>query len=101
VKLVWQLLQMLFAEHLTQFEMLQVTQVPVVLMVRLLLQEEQKLLELQALHCWTLQLTQTVPLLAGFPDEQVEQMLAVLQRVHPETLQATQTPLEAVNKPEH
>lgn len=76
--------------------MLQVTQDPVELMVRLLEQVEQKLLALHLVHCWTLQLTQTVPFGTGFPDEQVEQLLVVKHWVHPVMLQSTQTPDAAV-----
>jgi hypothetical protein len=62
-------LQILLAEQLLHCEMAQVTQVPVVLTVRLVPEHcEQKLLEEQVAHCCTLQLTQTVPFWAGFPD---------------------------------
>jgi hypothetical protein len=97
-KLNWllQVLQILLAEQLAQLAILQVTQVPLVLTVRLLLQTEQKLLELQVVHCWTLQLTQTLPPLIGFPVVHWEQTFWVVQREQPVTLQGMQTPPEAV-----
>lgn len=53
-------------------------------------------METQFAHCWTLQLTQTVPLLVGFPDWQVVQTFVVWQRVHPLILQRMHPPEKAV-----
>lgn len=79
-----------------QLVMLQVTQDPVELTVRLFEHCEQKLLALHKLHCWTLQLAQTVPFWTGLPEEQLEQLLVEKHWVHPVMLQSTQTPDAAV-----
>jgi hypothetical protein len=98
VKLPLQELQMLLAEQLLHWVMPQVTQVPVVLTVKLepLLHRLQKLLELQVEHSCTLQLTHTDPPWAGLPDWQVVHVLLVWHSVHPGMLQKTQLPLKAV-----
>lgn len=94
--LVTQVAQRLFAEQVMQLVMLQVTQDPVELTVRLFEHCEQKLLALHKLHCWTLQLAQTVPFWTGLPEEQLEQLLVEKHWVHPVMLQSTQTPDAAV-----
>lgn len=98
VKLPLHELQMLLAEQLLQLLMAQVTQVPVVLTVRLepLLHWLQKLLELQVVQSCTLQLTQIDPPWAGLPDWQVVHVLLVWHSVHPGMLQKMQLPLKAV-----